>query len=414
MIDRKLLREDADYRKRIEAKRVDPQTIDTFLDVDEKRSALSQQVDILRAKRNAVSKEIGKAAPEDREAKLAEASKIKEELEGFEASLTELDAQHKELILQIPNPMHESVPVGDEDDFEVISTFGEQYAAPKMDHAEYGEHKGWVLSERGAEISGSRFAYLSGDAVRLELALINWVMSKLIGSGFTPIVPPVLVRESTMEEAGFFPTDRAQVYHLEEDNLFLVGTSEVPLSGLHRGDTLTPDQLPIKYAGFSSCFRREAGTYGKDTRGIFRVHQFDKVEMFIYSKPEDSWDIFEQILEIEESICRDLGFSYRVISCASGDLGAATAKKYDIEVWLPSEGKYRELTSCSNYLDFTSRRGNIRVKGENGNELVHTLNGTAIAIGRAITFLMELAQQDDGSFVIPEVLRPYMGGQESI
>jgi len=412
MIDRKLLREDADYRKRIEAKRVDPQTIDTFLDIDEKRSALSQQVDELRAQKNAVSKEIGKASPEDRESKLLQATKIKEELEGLEASLNDLDTQHKELILQIPNPMHDSVPIGDEDDYEVVSTFGEQYAAPKMDHAEYGEHKGWVLSERGAEISGSRFAYLAGDAVRLEFALVNWVMSKLAEAGFTPIVPPVLVRESTMEEAGFFPTDRAQVYHLEEDNLFLVGTSEVPLSGLHRGDTLTPDQLPIKYAGFSSCFRREAGTYGKDTRGIFRVHQFDKVEMFIYSKPEDSWDIFEQILEIEESICRDLGFSYRVINCASGDLGAATAKKYDIEVWLPSEGKYRELTSCSNYLDFTSRRGNIRVKGESGNELVHTLNGTAVAVGRAITFLMELAQQDDGSFLIPEVLRPYMGGQE--
>lgn len=416
MIDRKALKEDPGYRERIEAKRVDPALIDSFIEVDEKRSALSQQVDELRAKRNAVSKEIGKAAPEDREAKLAEAGKIKEELEGLEDSLNELDTQHKELILQIPNPIHDSVPLGGEEDFEVISTHGEQYSAPKMDHAEYGEHKGWVLSERGAEISGSRFAYLSGDAVRLELALVNWVMNKLLEANFTPIVPPVLVRESTMEEAGFFPTDRHQVYHLEEDDLFLVGTSEVPLSGLHRGDTLTQDQLPIKYAGFSSCFRREAGTYGKDTRGIFRVHQFDKVEMFIYSSPEDSWNVLEQIREIEESICKELGFSYRVIACASGDLGPAAAKKYDIEVWLPSEGKYRELTSCSNYLDFASRRGNIRVKGDSnskaGNELVHTLNGTAIAIGRAITFLMELAQQDDGSFVIPEVLRPYMGGQE--
>lgn len=414
MIDRKQLRENADYRKRIEAKRVDPSLLDNFLSVDEKRSSLSQEVDELRAQKNAVSKEIGKAAPDQREAKLMEATKIKEELEGLESTLSELETQCKELILQIPNPIDSSVPLGGEDDFEVISTHGEQYKAPKMDHADYGQYKGWVLSEQGAEISGSRFAYLAGDAVRLELALVNWVMNKLLEANFTPIVPPVLVRESTMEEAGFFPTDRQQVYQIEEDELFLVGTSEVPLSGLHRGQNLKSDQLPIKYAGFSSCFRREAGTYGKDTRGIFRVHQFDKVEMFIYSKPEDSWEVFEQVRAIEEEICQELGFSYRVIACASGDLGPAAAKKYDIEVWLPSEGKYRELTSCSNYLDFASRRGNIRVKGENGTELVHTLNGTAIAIGRAITFLMERYQQEDGSFTVPEVLRPYLGGQQTL
>ncbi|MFZ1821005.1 MAG: aminoacyl--tRNA ligase-related protein, partial [Acidimicrobiia bacterium] len=199
-----------------------------------------------------------------------------------------------------------------------------------------------------------------------------------------------------------------------EDDLFLVGTSEVPLSGIHRGEIFSNDSLPKKYAGFSSCFRREAGTYGKDTRGIFRVHQFDKVEMFVYSNPETSWEEFEKIREIEEEICNALGFSYRIIDCASGDLGPAAAKKYDIEVWLPSENAYRELTSCSNYLDFASRRGNVRVKGEKANDFVHTLNGTAIAIGRGLTFLMERAQQDDGSFLIPEVLRPFMGGQETL
>lgn len=412
MIDRKLLREDSDYRARIEAKRVDPALIDNFLNVDEERSTLSQKVEDLRAQRNAVSKEIGKAAPEEREEKLAAAAKVKEELDGLEAKLSELDAKTRELILQIPNPIHESVPVGGEEDFEVIKTHGEEFAAKKMDHADYGQHMGWVLNEKGAEISGSRFAYLAGDAVRLELALVQWVTNVLIERGFTPIVPPVLVRESTMEEAGFFPTDRHQVYHLEEDDLFLVGTSEVPLSGLHRGETFAADALPTSYAGFSTCFRREAGTYGKDTRGIFRVHQFDKVEMFVYSSPETSWDEFEKIRETEEFICQSLGFSYRIIACASGDLGPAAAKKYDIEVWLASEGKYRELTSCSNYLDFASRRGNVRVKGKNGNELVHTLNGTAIAIGRGITFLMEHCQQDDGSFLIPEVLQPYLGGQK--
>ena len=414
MIDKKLLGIDPDYRKRIEAKRVDPKLLDEFIELDEKRSVLLIEVEEKRSLRNTISKEIGKADPEERESKLKVAGEMKVELEGLESQLGDLETKHRELLLQIPNPIHESVPVGDEDAYEIIKTIGEQYGAPKMDHADYGEHMGWVLSEQGADVSGSRFAYLAGDAVRLEFALVQWTLSLLAKHGFTPIVPPVLVRERTMEEAGFFPTDENQVYKLEEDNLFLVGTSEVPLSGLHRGQNIESVKFPIKYCGFSSCFRREAGTYGKDTRGIFRVHQFDKVEMFVYANPENSWEIFEEILAIEEEICQALGFSYRVISCASGDLGPAAAKKYDVEVWLPSEGAYRELTSCSNYLDFASRRGNIRVKSENGNELVHTLNGTAIAIGRGITFLMERAQQNDGTFAIPEVLRPFMGGQAAL
>lgn len=414
MIDRKQLSEDPTYRQRIEAKRVDPALIDEFLDLDRQKSDLVTLVEELRAQKNAISKEIGKASPEDRPHKLEQAGSIKEELDVLEPKLADLENRYRETILQIPNPIHASVPIGGEDDYEIIKTVGEQYSAPPMDHADYGEHMGWVLSEQGATISGSRFTYLAGDAVRLEFALVQWTMSVLAKNGFTPVVPPVLVRESTMEEAGFFPTDRHQVYHLEEDNLFLVGTSEVPLSGIHRGETLPADAFPKKYCGFSSCFRREAGTYGKDTRGIFRVHQFDKVEMFLYSTPEESWNEFEKILAIEEEICQALGFSYRVIACASGDLGPAAAKKYDVEVWLPSEGSYRELTSCSNYLDFASRRGNIRVKSDSGTELVHTLNGTAIAIGRGLTFLMERAQQNDGKFVIPEVLRPYMGGETTL
>lgn len=410
MIDRKQLAEDPDYRARIEAKRVSPELIDQFLDIDTQRSSLMGVVEEKRNERNTISKAIGKAAPDERKEKLAQATKLKEELDGLETQLAEIEARHRELILQIPNPIHESVPIGGEDDYEVIKTVGDQYGQPKMDHADYGEFMGWVLSKQGAEISGSRFAYLAGDAVRLEFALVQWTMSLLAQHGFIPIVPPVLVRESTMEEAGFFPTDRQQVYELEEDKLFLVGTAEVPLAGLHRGETLPAETFPKKYCGFSSCFRREAGTYGKDTRGIFRVHQFDKVEMFVYSTPEESWDEHEKILAIEEEICQALGLSYRVIACASGDLGPAAAKKYDVEVWLPSEGSYRELTSCSNYLDFASRRGNIRCKGDNGTELVHTLNGTAVAIGRALTFMMERHQQDDGKFAIPSVLQPYLGG----
>ena len=414
MINAKLLKDDKEYRERIEAKKVDPKLIDDFLEVELKRGELIVIVDDLRAQKNLISKEIGKANPDERKEKIESANEIKKELDGYEATLSELETKYRSLILQIPNPIDSSVPVGQEEDFEIVKIVGEQYSAPKMDHADYGEHMGWVLSEQGANISGSRFAYLAGDAVRLEFALVQFTMGLLAKHGFTPIVPPVLVRESSMEEAGFFPTDENQVYHIEEDNLYLVGTSEVPLAGIHRGEIIDEKDMPKKYCGFSSCFRREAGTYGKDTRGIFRVHQFDKVEMFIYSTPEDSWKEFEKILAIEEEICQALGFSYRVIASASQDLGSATTKKYDVEVWLPSEGAYRELTSCSHYLDFASRRGNIRVKGENGTELVHTLNGTAIAIGRGLTFLMERAQKENGDFEIPEALRSFMGGEETL
>jgi seryl-tRNA synthetase len=248
-----------------------------------------------------------------------------------------------------------------------------------------------------------------GEAVLIEFALVQWVMQRLSGLGFTPVVPPVLVRESTMEEAGFFPTDRAQVYEVDGGELFLTGTSEVPLSALHRGDVLDPEELPRRYAGFSSNFRREAGTYGKDTRGIFRVHQFDKVEMFSFCNPDESWDEHARLLEIEESIVRDLELPYRVINVAAGDLGPAAAKKYDVEIWLPSEGRYRESHSCSNYLDFSARRLNTRVRGVGANQLVHTLNGTAVPVARMLVFLFEHYQDDDGGFVVPEVLRPYTG-----
>ncbi len=288
-------------------------------------------------------------------------------------------------------------------------TVGETPAAPPLDHATFAESFGWVDAERGAEASGSRFAYLMGEAVLLELALVQWVMGRLVEEGFTPVVPPVLVREHVMEEAGFFPTDRSQVYDLPEDELFLVGTSEVPLSALNRGALLAADALPIRYGGFSTNFRREAGTYGKDTRGIFRVHQFDKVEMYSIVTPDQSWDEHERILAIEESLIGGLGLPYRVTNIAAGDLGAPAAKKYDIEVWLPSEGKYRELTSCSNYLDFSARRLKTRVRADSGTELVHTLNGTACAISRTLVFLFEHYQQADGSFAVPDVLQPITG-----
>ena len=383
--------------------------LDRLSELDGQRRELMSEVEELRGESNRVSKEIGKASPEDRPARIEAANGIKEALKTKEAELAELQASVDELAITIPNPAHESVPAGGEEDFDLVTTVGDTPDAPPMDHADFGAAMGWVNGDKGAEVSGSRFAYLQREAVLLEFALVQWTMQKLVARGFIPTVPPVLVREQMMIDAGFFPTDRNQVYEVTADELHLVGTSEVPLAGLHRGDRLDAADLPLRYAGFSSCFRREAGTYGKDTRGIFRVHQFDKVEMFIWSDPAKSWEEHELLLEIEREILDELALPYRVINVAAGDLGNPAAKKYDCEVWLPSEGTYRELTSCSNYTDYSARRLGTRAKGESGTEFVHTLNGTACAVGRTLVFLMEHYQQADGSFAVPDVLRPFCG-----
>ena len=429
MIDLRRLRDEPAYRAGIERKRVQDGLIDAVLEADASRREALDLVEELRARQNTASKAIGKAAPDERPALVAAAGALKAELSDAEAVLVEAEAVVRGLALQIPNPADASAPDGGEHDGAVLRVVGDTPEAPPLDHAAFGEAMGWVETEQAVVMSGSRFAYLMREAVLLELALVQWVTTKLVGEGFVPVVPPVLVREHAMEEAGFFPTDRSQVYALEEDELFLVGTSEVPLSALHRNELLPAESLPRRYLGISPCFRREAGTYGKDTRGIFRVHQFDKVEMFSYADPATSWDEHEALLAIEESIVGGLGLPYRVVNIAAGDLGPAAAKKYDVEVWLPSEGAYRELTSCSNYLDFSARRLATRVKGDHGNaarpnasrpnasrpnasrpnELVHTLNGTACAIGRTLLFLFEHYQDADGGFVVPDALRPFTG-----
>lgn len=413
MIDLRQI-DDPDFRAGAVRKGASADLLDELSSADQSRRAVLLEVEELRGRQNAASKEIGQASPDERPAKIEAAAEIKDALSIKEAALAEVQATVDELVLQVPNPAHPSVPDGDEENFELVVEVGERTDAPPMDHADFGEHMGWVQTERGASVSGSRFAYITGEAVLLEFALVQWAMSKLFARGFNPVVPPVLVREQMMIDAGFFPTDRHQVYAMPEDDLYLVGTSEVPLAGFHRGERLDEETLPLRYAGFSSCFRREAGTYGKDTRGIFRVHQFDKVEMFIWSTPEESWNEHELLLEIEREILDELGMPYRVINVAARDLGSAAAKKYDCEVWLPSEGQYREITSCSNYLDYSGRRLGTRVKGEDGTQPVHTLNGTAVAIARMLVFLMEHYQQPDGSFVVPEVLRPFCGGMERV
>jgi seryl-tRNA synthetase len=409
MIDLKRLRDEPVYRDGIERKRVRAGLLDELLAADDARRALLTEVEELRARQNAASKEIGQAARDDRPAKIAAAGALKEELTAREPDLAAADAAVRALALAVPNPADPDVPDGGEDEGDVLRTVGDTPAAPAQDHATFAEGMGFVDAERGAEVGGSRFAYVMREAVLLELALVQWVMGQLVTEGFVPVVPPVLVREHVMEEAGFFPTDRSQVYDLPGDELFLVGTSEVPLSALHRGDLLDAASLPRRYAGFSTNFRREAGTYGKDTRGIFRVHQFDKVEMFAYVAPVDSEAEHERILAIEERIIGGLGLPYRVVNIAAGDLGPAAAKKFDIEVWLPSEGTYREATSCSNYRDFSARRLRARVRTDAGTELVHTLNGTACAVSRTLVYLFEHYQQADGSFAVPDVLQPYTG-----
>lgn len=395
-------------------KGVDPATVDQVLaNADAHRDALAT-TESLRAESNAASKEIGRAAPDERQAKIDAAGELKQRLTTAETALGEAETALNELALTIPNPAHESVPVGGEDDYRVETVVGEQTPPPPFDHGALGEHLGIVDTERAVRMSGSRFAYVMGDAVRLQFALVQWTLSKIAAHDFIPVITPVLVREEMMELAGFFPTDRNQVYALEADELYLIGTSEVALAGLHREERIDEEDLPVRYAGYSSCFRREAGTYGKDTSGLFRVHQFDKVEMFIYSHPDRSWDELELLREVQEDIVSSLELPYRVITVGSGDLGAPAAKKYDLEVWLPSEQRYREVTSCSNYTDYSARRMGTRMKTDSGNVLLHTLNGTACAIGRTLLYIFENHQQTDGSVVVPETLRPFSCGLEVI
>jgi seryl-tRNA synthetase len=414
VIDLRLLRDDDSYRKGALAKGAAPEQVAELLDYEGRRRDALASVESLRAESNTASRQIGKADPSERPAFIEAAGGIKARLTAAEAELAELDTEVKRRTLQIPNPAHASVPEGGEDDYRVEAVVGDASPPPAYDHGTLGDRLGIVDTERAVRMSGSRFAYVLGDGVRLQFALVQWTMAKLAQHGFVPVVTPVLVREEMMELAGFFPTDRSQVYELEADGLFLVGTAEVGLAGLHREERLAEADLPLRYVGYSSCFRREAGTYGKDTSGLFRLHQFDKVEMFVYAHPERSWDELELLRRLQEEIVSALGLPYRVITVAAGDLGPSAAKKYDLEVWLPSEQRYREVTSCSNYTDYSARRMGTRVKAESGTALVHTLNGTACAVGRTLLSVMENHQRPDGTLTVPEVLRPYCGGLEVI
>ncbi len=395
----------------------DVDLVDALLSADERRRSSGSRFDQLRAEQKVLGKRIPKASGDEKAELLRQASELAAAVKAADAERDAAAAEAEALQLRLGNIVHPDVPVGGEDDFTVLETIGtpRDFTAegfdPK-DHLELGQLLGAIDVERAAKVSGSRFYYLTGVGALLELALINAAIAQATEAGFIPMLTPALVKPRAMEGTGFLGQAAENVYHLERDDYYLVGTSEVPLAGYHMDEILDAGELPRRYAGFSPCFRREAGTYGKDTRGIFRVHQFDKVEMFSYVLPEDSEAEHARLLEWEKQWLTGLGLPFRVIDVASGDLGASASRKFDCEAWIPTQGKYRELTSASNCNEFQARRLGIRLREERGTRPLATLNGTLCAVPRTIVALLENHQQPDGSVAVPEVLRPYLGGRE--
>ena len=396
MIDVKAARAEPDTWRAALARKGAAEEFDALMEADRSWLALVPQVDDLRSK----TKLKGKPTPEQ----LEELKGVKAELQRLEEELANAERRRTELLDRVPNPPDPSAPEGvAEEDAVEIRRVGEppQLSDPR-DHLELAR----IEMERGARLSGSRFAYRMGAAALLELAVYRFALERLVAKGFVPVLPPVLVREQAMYGTGFLPTDEANIYRVERDDLYLTGTSEVALAGIHMGEILDESELPLRYAGLSTCFRREAGAAGKDTRGMFRVHQFDKVEMFVFCKPESSPEEHERLLDTEEKLVQELGIPYRVMNIAAGDLGAAATKKYDIEAWFPGQQRYREITSTSNTTDFQSRRLDIRCRGEGGLDYVHTLNGTAVT-ARAMLAILENFQDEGGAVTVPEVLVQY-------
>lgn len=420
MIDLRLLREDPDrVRASQRARGEDVALVDALLSADELRRSSGVRFDELRNEQKSLGKLIPKATPEERAELLKRADQLKADVKAADAAQDEADAEAKRLLLLLGNIVHEDVPVGGEEDFVVLEThgtirdFGAEGFEPK-DHLELGEALGAIDMERGAKVSGSRFYYLTGIGALLELALVNAAIAQATEAGFIPMLTPALVRPRAMEGTGFLGQAAENVYHLEKDDYYLVGTSEVPLAAYHMDEIVEADKLPLRYAGFSPCFRREAGTYGKDTRGIFRVHQFDKVEMFSYVDPADAEAEHRRLLEWEKQWLTGLELPFQVIDVATGDLGASASRKFDCEAWIPTQGKYRELTSASNCDSFQARRLSVRMREDRKVRPLATLNGTLCAVPRTIVALLENHQLPDGSVRVPEMLRPYLGGRETL
>lgn len=412
MIDIKVLRENPDLvRASQKARGENISLVDDVLMADEARRNAIVEFEALRAEQNALSKSVGSAKGDEKSALLEKAKSLSGRVKEAEAKKSATEDTFKALALTLSNIVDSSAPIGGEADFKVIEEVGKipTFDFQPKDHVELGKLLGAIDVERGAKVSGARFFYLTGPGALLELALVNFAIALATKAGFIPVIPPVLVKPEAMEGTGFLGQAAENVFHLKEDDFYLVGTSEVPLAAYHMDEILDLNKLPLRYSGYSPCFRREAGSYGKDTRGIIRVHQFEKVEMFSFCRLEDAAAEHQRLLDWEKEFLDAMEIPYRVIDVATGDLGSSAIRKFDCEAWIPTQGAYREVTSTSNCTDFQARRLNIRSKGENGTSPVATLNGTLVAIPRMIVAILENHQQSDGSVILPKALQSYLG-----
>jgi seryl-tRNA synthetase len=418
VIDIRALRDNPDRARASQVIRgEDPALVDHVIAADEERKATTTEFERLRAEQNLLSKQVASASGDEKAELLKNAKALAAAVKEAETTKSAVEAKLRSMTLELSNLVEEGVPAGGEADFVVLEEIGKprDFAAEGFeprDHVELGKILGAIDTERAAKVSGARFYYLTGVGALLEFALINLAMAQATKAGFIPAITPVLVKPAAMEGTGFLGQAAENVFHLPEDDFYLVGTSEVPLAAFHMDEILDPSSLPLRYAGFSTCFRREAGSYGKDTRGIIRVHQFDKVEMFSFCAPEDALEEHRRLLAWEKEFLDALELPYRVIDVAAGDLGSSAARKFDCEAWIPTQNAYREVTSTSNCTEFQARRLNIRAKGESGTTPVATLNGTLVALPRTIVAILENHQQADGSVRVPKALVPFLGGRE--
>jgi seryl-tRNA synthetase len=412
MIDIKFLRENPDVvRASQKARGEDDSVIEKVLAADEVRKSTLDQFETLRAEQNLLSKSVASAKGEEKAALLESAKVLAAKVKDADAKRAQAELEAKAFIMQISNVLDPQAPIGKEEDFVVIENVGKprDFDFQPKDHVELGKLLGAIDTERGAKVAGSRSYYLTGVGAMLEFALVNYAITSANKAGFTPVIPPVLVNSAAMEGTGFLGQAAENVYHLEKDDVYLVGTSEVPLAAMHMDEILPVEKLPMRYAGYSTCFRREAGTYGKDTRGIIRVHQFDKVEMFSFCHPDQAKEEHQRLLQWEKDFLNAMEIPYRVIDVASGDLGSSANRKFDIEAWIPTQDAYREVTSTSNCTEFQARRLNIRFKENDATKAVATLNGTLVAIPRMVVAILENHQNADGTVNVPAALQPFLG-----
>ena len=415
MLDIRYIREHADcVQESAKNKGYNDVSIAHLLDTDEQRRQLQQQVDELRTRRNEIAGQMkgGKPAPE----LIEQGRALKEELAKLESDLRDVEAAFQAQMDAVPNVTLEDVPLGGESDSVEIKTWGDKRQSAE-DHLDFATGRGWLDFERGAKVAGTKFYYIKGDLMLLENAIYQYALNLLISKGFTPMTVPHMVSGRVARGSGFAPKSdkESNEYFIDGEDVMLIGTAEAPLTGFHADEIIDEKNLPLLYAGYSPCYRKEAGAAGKFSRGLFRVHQFNKLEMYIFCTPEQSVQMHEKILSIEEEIWQNLGVPYHVVNIAAGDLGAPAAKKYDIEYWSPVDNQYRELTSCSNCTDFQARNLNIRVRRSDGSlQVLHTLNGTAVSLARSLVAIIENYQTDDGKLRVPELLRPYLGNREEL